>query len=97
MSTLEEHKGNENPTETSLQREDTKEQIESILQHFDVLPSRFDRFIFKYIYVYLLGLFFLNELCLILFLLGLSSQLGRVLWGGGLSALSVVVIIILKW
>jgi hypothetical protein len=43
MSTLSEHTGNGNPTATSLQREDTKEQIDGVLQHFDVLPSRFDR------------------------------------------------------
>ncbi len=59
MSTLGEHTENENPTVTSLKREDTKEQIDGLLQHFDVLPSRFDRFLFKYIYVFLIGLFFL--------------------------------------
>jgi hypothetical protein len=52
MSTLSKHTGNGNPTATSLQPKDTKEQIDGVLQRFDVLPSRFDRFLFKYIYVY---------------------------------------------
>ena len=36
MSTLSEHTGNGSPTATSLQREDTKEQIDGVLQHFVV-------------------------------------------------------------
>src|SRR6266480_2788982 len=58
MSTLSEHTGNGNSTETSLQLEDTKEQIYGVLQHFDVLPSSFDRFMFRSISVYLIGLLF---------------------------------------
>jgi hypothetical protein len=46
MSTLGEHTGDGNPIVTSLQREDAKEQIDGLLQHFDVLPSTLDRFIF---------------------------------------------------
>jgi len=101
MSTLSEHTGNGNPRETSLQREDTKEQIYEILQHFDVLPSRFDRVIFKYIYVYLIGLFIPSELLLILFILSVSPQLqaqvGGVPLGGGLNVLSLVAFISIIW
>jgi hypothetical protein len=99
MSTLSEHTGSGNPTETRFQREDTKEQIYSILQHFDVLPSRFDRFLFKYIYVYLIGLFFPLELLFIISLLGISSQLnvGGVLLQGGVGVLPVVTIILFIW
>src|ERR1700693_1908540 len=53
MSTLSERTGNGTPTETSRQREETKEQIDGMLQQFDVLSSRVDRGIFTYIYVYL--------------------------------------------
>ena len=62
MSTLSEHTGNGNPPATSLHVEDIKEQIDDLLQHFDVLPSRFDRILFKYTYVFLIGNFFLQEL-----------------------------------
>ncbi len=66
MSTLSEHTGNGSPTETSLQREETKEQIDGLLQHFDVLPSKLDQFIFKHIYIFLIGLFFPIELLIIM-------------------------------
>src|SRR5260221_13751990 len=65
MSTLNEHTGNGNPTATRLQREDTKERIDGVLRNFDVLPSRFDRVIFKYIYVYLICLVLPGVLLLI--------------------------------
>lgn len=101
MSTPGEHKGNGTLTETSLQREDTKAQINGILQHFDVLPSRFDRFIFKYIYVYLIGLFFPSELLLLFFFLGLSPQLqlqvGGILLGSGLNVLTVIALLSILW
>src|SRR5260370_34877766 len=101
MSTPGEHKGNGTLTETSLQREDTKAQINGILQHFDVLPSRFDRFIFKYIYVYLIGLFFPSELLLLFFFLGLSPQLqlqvGGILLGSGLNVLSLIALLSILW
>src|SRR5260370_39110029 len=101
MSTAGEHKGNGNLTETSLQREDTKAQINGILQHFDVLPSRFDRFIFKYIYVYLIGLFFPSELLLLFFFLGLSTQLqiqvGGILLGTEVNVLSVIALLLILW
>jgi hypothetical protein len=99
MSALGKHTGNENPTVTSLKRGDTKEQIDSILQHFDVLPSKFDRFLFKYTYVYLIGLFFLSELILIpLFLLGyLSFQIGYFLVGSGQLVLLLVTFISVVW
>jgi hypothetical protein len=73
MSPLNEHKGNGNPTETSLKLQETKEQIDGILRNFEVLPSRFDRFIFKYISVYLIGLLFPCELFLILTLEALPN------------------------
>lgn len=101
MSTLGEHQGKGNLTEASLQPEDIKAQINDILLHFDVLPSRFDRFIFKYIYVYLIGLFFPSELLLLFFFLGLSPQLqlqaGRVLLGSGLNVLSVIALLSILW
>jgi len=101
MSTLSEHTGNGNPIATRLQQEETNEQIDGVLQNFDLLPSRFDRCIFKYIYVYLLGLFVPAELLLLLFFLGISPQLqvqvGGVLLRGGLSVLSVVVFLLVIW
>jgi hypothetical protein len=74
MSTLSEHTGNRNPTATSRQQEDTKAQLDGVLQHFDVLPSRLDRFLFKYIYVYMFGLLFLAQLLTIISLLDSSSD-----------------------
>jgi len=101
MSTLDEYGGHVNPTETRLKRGDTRGQIDSVLQQFDVLPSSVDRFIFKYISLYLLGLFVPGELFLLLFFLNLSPQVqahvGGVLLGGGLSALGVVVVLISLW
>lgn len=82
MSILSKHTGNGTPTESSLQREETKEQLDSVLQQFDVLPSRFDRFLFKYIYVYMIGLLFLAQLLTIISLLGSNSQVGEVLLQG---------------
>lgn len=82
MSTLSKHKGNGTPTESSRQRVHTKEQIDSILQQFDVLPSRFDRFLFKYIYVYMFGLLFLAQLLVTISHLGRNPQVGEVLLQG---------------
>jgi hypothetical protein len=79
MSTLSEHTGNGNPPATRLQREETKAQLDGLLQQFDVLPSRFDQFLFKYIYIYMIGLFFLAELPNFIFSLSMSSQVGEVL------------------
>src|SRR5579863_6446745 len=93
MSTLGEHKGNGNLTETSRQREERTAQMNGVLQHFDILPSRCDRFIFKYIYVYLIGLFVPSEVLVIPFLLNTSSQLqvqaGGVLLGVGQNVLGL--------
>jgi hypothetical protein len=57
-----------------------------------------DRVIFKYIYVYLIGLFFLGRLLNLLFL-GISSQFqgGEFLVGIGLDGLIVVVFISVLW
>ena len=98
MSTLSEHTGNGNPTATSLQRVHTKEQIDGVLQHFDVLPTSFDRFLFKYIYVYVLGLFFLAEVLVIRdFLIG-NLQVGEVLVTAvGINVPPVVVTILVFW
>src|SRR5215831_3708205 len=84
MSTLSEQPGNGNPTATSLQRVQIKEQLDGVLQQFDVLPSRFDRLVLKYIYVYLLGLLFLAQLLFIIALLSMNIYIGRalVLTGG---------------
>jgi len=97
MSPLSEHTGNGNSTETRLQREETKEQIDGLLQHFDVLPSRFDRFLFRYIYVYLLGLFFLAQLLNLIYLLARNSQVGGALQAVGLSVLPMVATISVIW
>ena len=101
MSTLSEHTGNGNPTETSRQREHTTAQIYGILRNFDVLPSRFDRVIFKYIYVYLISLFFLAQLLILsyIFLPGISSQfqVGEFLLESGLNTSPVIVVILVLW
>jgi hypothetical protein len=98
MSTLRKHTGNGHPTATSLQPKDTKEQIDGILQQFDVLPSRFDRFLFKYSYVYLLGLFVPGELFIIIYSLSRSPQVvGVFLQGVGLSALPMLAFILGIW
>src|SRR5579884_158094 len=101
MSTLGEHKGNGNLTETSRQREGTTAHMNGVLQHFDILASRRDRFIFKYIYIYLIGLFVPAELLLIPFLLTSSSQLqvqtGGILWGVGQSVIVLVLFLSFLW
>ena len=98
MSTLSEYAGNGNPTATSLQREETRAQLDGVLQHFDVLPSKFDRFLFKYIYVYLLGLFFLVELLNFFFLLSMNLQVGGALLQlVGLAVPPMVVTIVVLW
>jgi hypothetical protein len=96
MSTLFEPTGNGKPTATSLQPKDTKEQIDDVLQQFDVLPSGFDQFIFRYIYIYLIGLFFLGYLFLIPPILP-QSQAGKFLSVYGVSALPLVVLISMIW
>ncbi len=98
MSALSEHTGNGNPTATSLQRVETKEQLDGVLQQFDVLPSRFDRFLFKYIYVYLIGLFFPAEVLSIISLLGYNTQIEVVLLRGvGFGVPPMVAIILAIW
>jgi hypothetical protein len=96
MSTLSEHTGNGNPPTTCLQREDTKERIDGVLRNFDVLPSRFDRFIFRYIYIYLICLLLPGVLLIIP---PINSQLishpqaGTFLLGLGVTVLPMVAII----
>ncbi len=98
MSTLSEYTGNGNPPATSQQPEETKAQLDGVLQQFDVLPTRFDRVLFQYIYVYLLGLFFLAELLNIIFLLSRNTQVGDVLLQEvGLFVPPMVVIILMIW
>ena len=100
MSTLSEHTGNGKPTATRLQREDTKEQIDGILQHFDVLPSKLDRFIFRYIYVFMIGIYLLSELLFIpiVFLQGISSfRGGEILLVSGLALFLAIIIISVAW
>ncbi len=79
MSTPNEHTGNGNLPATSPQRVPTKEQLDGVLQQFDVLPSRFDRLLFQYIYVYMFGLLFLALLLNIIPLLGRNSHVWEVL------------------
>jgi hypothetical protein len=98
MSTLSEHPGNGNPTATSLPRVHIKEQLDGVLQQVDVLPSRFDRLLLKYIYVYLLGLLFLAQLLFIIALLSMNIQIGRVLLlGVGYGVLPTLAIIAFIW
>jgi hypothetical protein len=97
MSTLSEHTGNGNPTATSLQPKDTTEQIDDILQQFDVLPSRFDRFLFKYIYVYLLGLFVPAQLLSFIFFLDRNPQVGGALLQVGLGVPPLVIFVLAIW
>ncbi len=98
MSTLSEHPGNGNPTATSLPRVQIKEQLDGVLQQFDVLPSRFDRLLLNYIYVYLLGLLFLSQLLFIIALLRMNIQIGRVLvLGVGFGVLPTLAIIAFIW
>jgi|SRR5579884_1688626 len=101
MGKLSEHTGNGTPTKQALLREETTEHIDGLLQQCDVLSSRFDRAIFKYISVYLLGLLFLSESLLILWFLNsspqLQAQVGSVLLVSGLSVLAVVVVLIFLW
>ena len=97
MSTLSEYTGNGNPTATSLQPKDTTEQIDDILQQFDVLPSRFDRFLFKYIYVYLLGLFVPAQLLSFIFFLDRNPQVGGALLQVGLGVPPLVIFVLAIW
>ena len=98
MSTLSEQPGNENPTATSLQRVQIKEQLDGVLQQFDVLPSRFDRLMLKYIYVYLLGLLFLAQLLFIIALLSMNIHIGRVLvLGVGFGVIPTLALIAFIW
>ena len=98
MSILSKHTGNGTPTESSLQREETKEQLDGVLQQFDVLPSRFDRLLFKYIYVYMIGLLFVAQLLNIIVLLGRNSQVEEVLLRGvGFGVPPTVATILALW
>jgi hypothetical protein len=98
MSILSKHTGNGTPTESSLQREEAKVQLDGVLQQFDVLPSNFDRLLFKYIYVYMLGLLFLAQLLTIISLLGRNSKVEEVLLTGvGFGVPPTVATILALW
>jgi hypothetical protein len=98
MSTTGEHTENGNTPATSLQRVQIKEQLDSVLQQFDVLPSRFDRLLFKYIYVYMFGLLFLAQLLNIISLLGRNSPVEEVLLQGvGFGVPPTVATILALW
>lgn len=100
MGTLGEYQGNRNLTDTSLPPEDLKAQIAGILQHFDVLPSKSNRVIFRYIYVWMIGLYLLSEFLFIplVFLQGTSSiQFGEILLVSGLALFPVVIISSVVW
>lgn len=96
MSTTSEHLGNGNPKETSTLQEHTKEQIFDILQNFDSKTPKFERLIFRYIYIYLIGLFIPAEI-LILIDFHYQFQGGRGLLLGGVSFFPIVVIISVMW
>ena len=103
MSTLGEHNGNGNTTETSLLPKDAKEKVDGVLLNFDVLPSRFDRYMFKYVYVYLIGLYLPAELLFILLLLqDVNLQLkvegvGGIFLESGLGVIGLVALIFVIW
>jgi hypothetical protein len=98
MSPLSEQPGNGNPTATSLQRVQIKEQLDSVLQQFDVLPARFDRLVLKYSYIYLLGLVILAQLPFIIALLSMNIQIGRVLvLGVGFGVLPTLPLLAFIW
>jgi len=100
MSTLSEHTGKGNPTATGLPGEDAKAQIDGILQHFDVLPSKLERIIFRYISVFIIGIYVLSELLFLplVFLQGTSSlQVGEILLLSGLALFLAVIIICVVW
>ncbi len=98
MGTLSEHAGNGNPIESSRQGEETKERMYSVLQQFEVLPTRFDRLLFQYIYVYLLVLFFLAELLFLIAFLIENRQVEQVLVTVvGINMPPVVLAILVFW
>jgi hypothetical protein len=100
MGTMGEYKGNGNLTETSLPRENTKAQIDDILQRFDALPSKLNRFIFRYIYIFMIGIYLLSEFLFIpiVLLQGISSfQVGEILLVSGLGLFLLVIIISVAW
>jgi hypothetical protein len=96
MSTLNEDRGNGNPTATRLKPEDTRGQIDGILQHFDVLPTKSNPFMVRYFYIYLIGLFILGELLILLSIIS-QPQAGKFLFGLGVGALPMIVIISGIW
>lgn len=97
MGTLSEYTGNGHPIKSSRQPEETKARIESILQQFEVLPTRFDRLLFKYIYVYVLGLFVLGDLPLIIYYVILNRVGEGLVTAVGINVPPVVVIIVVFW
>lgn len=70
MNTLKEKKGKKYSTETSQQEIKTEEQVYSVLQSLDLLPSRCDQAIFKRIY-WLFSLFLVYEVVFALCILGI--------------------------
>jgi hypothetical protein len=66
MTKLDEHQANGNATETRPQSVDTAEQIRAVLQTFDVLSSKADKYLFKHAYLYFIGFFLLSLLLLII-------------------------------
>src|SRR5437868_2740542 len=100
MSTLSEHTGKGNPIATGRPGEDAKAQMDGILQHFDILPSKLERIIFRYLYAFIIGIYVLSEFLLLplVFLQGTSSlQLGEILLLSGLALFLAVIIICVVW
>jgi hypothetical protein len=100
MSAQNEHPENGNATDASPQSEDSAATIQKVLQDFDVLPSKLERHIFKYGYLYFIGFYFLFVLQSIihLILLNASNQLvvGNVIGSKNL-LLIVVGICLILW
>ena len=94
MGTLSEYTGNGHPTASSRQSEETKAQLESTLQQFEILPTRFDRVLFQYLSVYVLGLFVLGDLPLIIYYL-IENRVGEgLVTAVGINVPPVVAIIV---
>jgi hypothetical protein len=74
MSIQNEHPAKGNATDSSLLSEDSAATIHKVLQDFDVLPSKVEKHIFKYGYLYFIGFYFLFVLQSIIHLILLHAS-----------------------